>query len=644
MSGRRLCQGSNERFRYAESIFSIALLSITAVSGVLLASSSVFADDNTSAVDETQITVPASCSMSGTGQTSHTANINNGVYIPDIGTTTISVFCNDAEGFAIYAAGYTGDEVGGTNSNKLVGTTASDNAVIESGLATSTGNPDVSNWAMKLTMTQDSGDTIANAFTIDSAPNVALPSEADPSAAQALFSEYHVVPNEYVKVAHKNSMTDMTANTGGVKLTSTYAAYISKTQVADTYSGKVIYTLVHPASAAAPEVPYIPKPVQPTAGYISYNPNFKDLADSMGDQSVASNAASADLWASNFINPTGYGFAGWNTEPDYSGTSYGPNETISDATVISNIKSTGLSLYAIWVPSNGNSLQGWTGCSALTKANEATDILSQSITALTDQRDNQTYAVAKLADGNCWMIENLRLDNQYTTSAADIAKAQGYNSRFIGLADPETANFTSSTAANSLYSTDGSTTAPAITGNNKAYRFPRYNNQNTAALATNMTAWDNSANTYSVGNWYTWSAAIADTSNYTTSSQTIASTSICPTGWRLPIGAQSTASKSFGALSVALGGPEEGATADSSSSPTGTVMSGVFRSYPNNFLYSGLFTGSSPGNRSGTGHYRSSTSNSGSRSYGLSLDRSSVNPGTGTGLKYYGSSIRCLTQ
>ncbi len=218
----------------------------------ILSSNIVSADDN-STVDQISITVPESCTMSGTGMDSHNTNINNGTYTPDIGTTTMHVFCNDNEGFAIYAAGYTGNEVGGTNSNKLVGTTASSNATIESGIATSAGNPDVSNWAMKLAISQDSGDTTGtNAFAIDSAPNVDLPSEADSSAAQAPFSNYHVVPNEYTKVAHKNSGTDMAETTGGVKLTTTYAAYISKTQPADTYSGQVIYTLVHPASAPAP--------------------------------------------------------------------------------------------------------------------------------------------------------------------------------------------------------------------------------------------------------------------------------------------------------------------------------------------------------------------------------------------------------
>ncbi|MBR2741660.1 BspA family leucine-rich repeat surface protein [Candidatus Saccharibacteria bacterium] len=228
------------------------LITTTLLSGTILASTLVSAD-NDSVVDEINITVPESCSISGTGMDSHNANIANGIYTADIGTTTLTAFCNDNEGFAIYAAGYTGDEIGGTNSNKLVGTTASGNAAIESGLATSASNPDISNWAMKLAITQDSGDTTGtNAFTIDSAPNVALPSEAEQSATSASFSQYHVVPNEYTKVAHKNSGTDMTDTTGGVKLTTTYAAYISKTQPADTYSGQVIYTMVHPSNHATP--------------------------------------------------------------------------------------------------------------------------------------------------------------------------------------------------------------------------------------------------------------------------------------------------------------------------------------------------------------------------------------------------------
>ncbi|MBR2754139.1 hypothetical protein IKD82_03215 [Candidatus Saccharibacteria bacterium] len=184
-------------------------------------------------VDNVSIQIPVACTMNGTNMNSHNATIVNGTYEEDIGTTTLKAFCNDAEGFAIYAAGYTGDEIGGTNSNKLVGTSASGNATIVTGLATSAGNPDVSNWAMKLAT--PSSPTPTYPITIDSDTN-------------GSFSNYHIVPNEYVKVAHRDSATDIGTNAEGSTLTTTYRAYISKTQAADTYSGKVIYTLVHPAA------------------------------------------------------------------------------------------------------------------------------------------------------------------------------------------------------------------------------------------------------------------------------------------------------------------------------------------------------------------------------------------------------------
>ena len=59
---------------------SVALLSLaTITTGGLLASSHVSAD-NPSVVDEINITVPVSCTISGTGMNSHNADINNGLY------------------------------------------------------------------------------------------------------------------------------------------------------------------------------------------------------------------------------------------------------------------------------------------------------------------------------------------------------------------------------------------------------------------------------------------------------------------------------------------------------------------------------------------------------------------------------------
>ena len=194
-----------------------SLSSITILTGLVLAGSTVSAND---VVDNVSITVPISCSMTGTiaSGNEHEAEIANGTYQANIGTTSIKALCNDNAGFSIYAAGFTGEEISGTNSNKLVGTSASSNATIDTGTATTAGNPDISNWAMKL-----ASDSQA----------------AYPLTLTTGYNAYHAVPNEYTKVATRLSGTDTGSNATGSTLTTTYAAYISKTQAADTYTGKV---------------------------------------------------------------------------------------------------------------------------------------------------------------------------------------------------------------------------------------------------------------------------------------------------------------------------------------------------------------------------------------------------------------------
>ena len=68
-----------------------ALLVITILTGMAL-SSSIVSADNDSVVDQINITVPVSCTISGTGMNTHNASINNGIYTPDIGTTTLHAF------------------------------------------------------------------------------------------------------------------------------------------------------------------------------------------------------------------------------------------------------------------------------------------------------------------------------------------------------------------------------------------------------------------------------------------------------------------------------------------------------------------------------------------------------------------------
>ena len=592
-----------------ENFVLLGMLGTTLLSGALLALPSVLADDGT--VTDVAITVPVACSITSTTDSAHTASVDSGTYKDNIGKTTIKATCNDSQGFSIYAIGYTNEEYG--NTVLKPSTLDSPQNDIATGTAT---NGDTSSWAMKLT-----------ASTGMSSTNIL-------SDTDGTYSNYHKVPTTYTKVATMASVTDATV---GASLETTYSAYIAGDQPADIYTGKVKYTMVHPAS----EEPLQPKST--ASGQICYYANASSALGTMGCQDVASEVT---LLASNFSRE-GYGFAGWSDKFDYATNNeakfYGPNETIALTPSDYQSPNKGLSLYAVWVKSQGN-LQDTTKvasvCSELdTAPTDGTANLS-SVSALTDQRDNNTYAIAKLADGKCWMIENLRLESTAEHNT-DGTLAQGYHSSFAGLANAESEHFSGNdTTANSLYSIDGST-ARAIdsTGGNLGYRFPRYNNTNTSVRASAPT-YDN-ISIYSYGNYYTWHAAIADTTYYDSGDH--GTTSLCPTGWRLPIGAKSTAGRSFGALSVALGGPAGGATANSSSTPTGPVMSRVFRSYPNNFLYSGEFDNSEVYSRGISGKYWSSTTKYDKLSSFLDFNSAIVLPGTNNYDKNYGFSIRCVS-
>lgn len=188
--------------------------------GIILASNVSYAD-NDSVVDEVSITVPVSCTISGTGMNTHNATINNGQYNSAIGETTMKAFCNDTEGFAIYAIGYT-DNTDGKNllANSELGGTYD----IETGTATS-GND--SQWAMKLS-------------------TVSSPEPTYPIQIQNNFTSFQEVPENYTLVAKRTAGTDIGQSAEGSTLKSTYQAYISQTQPAGTYTGQVKYTLVHP--------------------------------------------------------------------------------------------------------------------------------------------------------------------------------------------------------------------------------------------------------------------------------------------------------------------------------------------------------------------------------------------------------------
>ncbi len=372
---------------------------------------------------------------------------------------------------------------------------------------------------------------------------------------------------------------------------------------------------------------------------ICYYGNHNGISGSMGHQHAAS-SSSVMLLAPNYSLPR-HGFAGWsediNAASKYSNGEdmviYGPNQTIN----VGDLSEVGLHLFAVWLEPIGV-LQTWDGCDGLEEG---------AMIALQDARDENAYAVSKLADGRCWMVENLRLESDDSVGEKALL-SQGYNAGFTGLANAESVNFSDSSAPNSLYSTNGST-INTVYGNYIGSRFPRYNNEN--SLFINDRASDSGASIYGYGNYYTWPAAVANTTaNYNMNAITDA-TSICPLGWRMPSGGNKDIELESDYWNLIVNGINNGVKPNNYSSfdrsyysgtVEGVAISEILKHFPNNFVLSGYYSFDSAANRGSVGSYWTSVSSINAGSYSMNIRSNRVDPGTAYSSKYRGYSIRCL--
>ena len=607
------------------SLIALSFITITILSGLYLSSNSSLAAS--ASIATATVKVAASCTLTTSGGGNYSATVPNGTSA-EISGSTLSVSCNDAGGFALYAVGYSNDTVG---NNNMIGTNTN--------ISTATSGTN-SYWAMKINPTTGNTPTIENSF-----------------------NNYHIVPDSHTKIASYASST----GSGSLSVDATYKANISSTQLAGNYLGKVKYTLIHPSTGPAPAAPLAPSDCP--ARNICYAPNADDIEGTMlgtefsavaaspkaGRQTNVSTNSTVDLRAYNYSRP-GYGFAGWSpkydAEVNTSDTIYGPQATIStnpnDPDGV-DISTNGLILYPVWVASTG-SMQTFS-------SNDCNAMNIGDVTARKDIRDDNVYTIAKLADGKCWMIENLRLSEDANINPSNTHSNNGaFGGVFTGLAKSENSNYSNTANANSLYSTDGTTTNIISDGNSATwpYRFPRYNSNNINRSLTPSYKGSSSSTHYQwygYGNYYTWAAAIADTSHYTTNNQSIEATSLCPTGWRLPKGGDKNneANNEFWALIVTgLNNGINPANYDSSAQPyyTGTAEAGpvgkILKDYPNNILYPGVYYSSSIEDRGEEGGYMASTAYGSNNTYGLNLYWSAVYPGSFVYLKGRGLSIRCL--
>ena len=155
---------------------------------------------------------------------------------------------------------------------------------------------------------------------------------------------------------------------------------------------------------------------------------------------------------------------------------------------------------------------------------------------LTDVRDNKTYTIAKLADGKCWMTQNLDLDlsTEITLTPEDTDVSEDWTPL------RSTIDFTGTTVDG--WQNDNYTPYSANPGDVYYYTSGtdaddiKYNSLEDCEEAEHT-----DCSHYHAGNYYNWSAAVAsnDTSGITTQYEN-APDSICPAGWRLPNGNNSS--------------------------------------------------------------------------------------------------------
>ena len=230
------------------------------------------------------------------------------------------------------------------------------------------------------------------------------------------------------------------------------------------------------------------------------------------------------------------------------------------------------------------------------------------ITALRDTRDNDVYAIAKLEDGKCWMMENLRLGEDMPMELTESDSNM-----------PGTFTLPAS--------------SPVFTAlDEQDLKKAWLNTENkTSPQVTLNTVNDLTGRVYSYGTYYSWPAAIANNTDLHEAGQDVP-TSVCPRGWRLPAGG---AGREFSVLDKALGG--------TGLRENTLAASNLWRKFPNNFIFSGGWYKASAVSRHRYGYYSSSTAYSTQRAYYLWLADNFKVPDADESDMQYVTTVRCVT-
>ena len=269
---------------------------------------------------------------------------------------------------------------------------------------------------------------------------------------------------------------------------------------------------------------------------------------------------------------------------------------------------------------------------------------------LIDWRDKKTYWVAKLADGNCWMTQNLELDltsgESLTPELSDVSAswnpgATTFTSAQEGVRGSSYYNTVQSwNLGKYVWKTPNSTSSCTPDTNLSESACASY--WQDASSMTPMTTYRTDGvsvegNTYDAhylaGNYYSWEAATAGTGHSYTSAGAEAPDSICPANWQLPYSGTNNNSKSGSFYNLLNQYGFTSSTGSGTNSITRAPLFFVRSGYvnPTNYLsYAG-----------DDGYCWSSVARSSSYAYALYFYSSDVGPSSSS-TRYFGRSVRCV--
>jgi uncharacterized repeat protein (TIGR02543 family)/uncharacterized protein (TIGR02145 family) len=244
--------------------------------------------------------------------------------------------------------------------------------------------------------------------------------------------------------------------------------------------------------------------------------------------------------------------------------------------------------------------------------------------SLKDSRDGKYYLVSKLADGNCWMSQNLQLildpNTTLTSDNTDLNSKTSWT--------PENSTFTTIPNAAVWPNSHPENTVEAFSY--YAIASDRYYQGGTGKSST-PTASGVAYDWEKTGAYYNWNAATAGSGSFTMVDGDEAADSICPKGWRIPFGNQADKSW-YNLLQTTYNAP---------ATPSMVVNS------PINFLYAGYydFVLANMSNNNGTlGYYWVSTARAQDYVYGLGISQGVLIDINGYNSKGSGLTMRCVAR